>query len=67
MAIATTAPSKERRLLRRLMIVCPETGIPADTGREVTSIPHLVGIQWLVDCLECGQDHAWQLEDAIPE
>lgn len=49
------------------MIVCPETGIPADTGCEVTSIPHLVGIQWLVDCLECGQDHTWQLEDTIPE
>ncbi len=53
-------------LLRRLMITCPETGMPADTGFELAEIPDLGAQQQiLVDCLECGQDHPWQLEDAF--
>ena len=53
-------------LLRRLLIRCPQTGLPADTGFELTEIPALgTQQQLLVDCLECGQDHPWQLEDAF--
>lgn len=54
-------------LLRRLMITCPATGRAADTGFELSAIPDIgTGRQWmLVDCLECGQDHPWQLEDTF--
>ena len=53
-------------LLRRLMIRCPQTGLPADTGFELSEIPALAPQQQvLIDCLECGQDHPWQLEDAF--
>lgn len=53
-------------LLRRLMIQCPSTGLPTDTGFELTEIPRLARTrQVLVDCLECGQDHEWRLEDAF--
>ena len=53
-------------LLRRLMIRCPRTGLPADTGFELAEIPALgAQHQILIDCLECGQDHPWQLEDAF--
>ena len=55
------------RLLRRLMMVCPETGSPTDTGRELTAIPSPGRSHLLVDCLECGQDHLWRLEDAFAE
>ena len=61
-------PGEDRAsvLLRRLMIRCPETGLPADTGFELSEIPALAAQpQILVDCLECGQDHPWQLEDAF--
>ena len=53
-------------LLRRLMIRCALTGLPADTGFGLAEIP-AVGTrqQNLIDCLECGQDHPWQLEDAF--
>jgi hypothetical protein len=57
---------RQRTLLRRLMIVCPETGRAADTGFELTEVPGLSARQQvLVDCLECGQDHEWQVEDSI--
>ena len=53
-------------LLPRLMIRCPRTGLPTDTGFELEEIPALgAEHQILVDCLECGQDHPWQLEDAF--
>lgn len=53
-------------LLRRLAIRCPKTGLPADTGFELSQVPGLAPQrQILVDCLECGQDHPWQLEDAF--
>ena len=51
---------------RRLMIRCPVTGLPADTGFDPTGSrmdghsPRL-----LVDCQECGQDHEWRLEGAF--
>ena len=57
-----------RTLLRRLMISCPETGRPADTGFELTALPRLSARKHvLVDCLECGQDHDWQVEDTFLE
>ena len=60
------APIRQRALLRRLVIQCPETGGRADTGFELTAIPSLSGRrQLLVDCPECGQDHQWQVEDSF--
>ena len=57
---------RQRSLLRRLMIICPRSGRAADTGFELTEIPRLAARQQLlVDCLECGQDHDWQVEDAF--
>ena len=67
MATATTAPPIRHRLLRRVMIACPVTGLPTDTGHDLTAIPMLVRAQLLVDCLECGQDHPWQVEEALLE
>ncbi len=57
---------RQRSLLRRLMIICPGSGRAADTGFELTEIPGLASRQQvLVDCLQCGQDHDWQVEDAF--
>ena len=57
---------RQRTLLRRLLIVCPESGRAADTGFELTEVPRLSARrQVLVDCLECGQDHEWQVEDSF--
>ncbi len=70
MALATrTAPDavEHHLLLRRLTITCPVTGLTADTGFELTALPQLIGEQMLVDCLECGQDHAWLVEDTYLE
>jgi hypothetical protein len=61
-------PVQHRTLLRRLMITCPATGRAADTGFELTALPRLSARQHvLVDCLECGQDHEWQVEDLFLE
>ena len=59
--------SAERpRLLRRLMIKCPVTGLATDTGFEVWNVPAVVnGPQLLIDCLECGQDHPWHIAEAV--
>jgi len=66
-AVGSAAP-RQAALLRRLMIRCPATGIATDTGFELSGVPAVSrGQQWLVDCLECGQDHPWQLEDAFLE
>ena len=65
------AHSAERRarsgtLLRRLAIVCPTTGRAADTGFELLGVPKASSRQQiLVDCLECGQDHEWRIEDTF--
>jgi hypothetical protein len=52
-------------ILHRLLIICPVTGRPADTGRELSATPTLGSGQLLVDCLECGQDHPWTIEDTF--
>jgi hypothetical protein len=58
--------ARQRTLLRRLMIMCPATGHPADTGFELSGVPAASARQQvLVDCLECGQDHEWSIEDAF--
>jgi hypothetical protein len=63
---ATTFRPKRTRLLRRLMIRCPVTGLATDTGVEPWALPAVVdGPQLLVDCLECGQDHPWDVDDAV--
>jgi hypothetical protein len=49
------------------MVRCPTSGLPADTGRELSAMRELRGEQLLIDCLECGQDHPWRIEDAFPE
>ncbi len=54
-------------LLRQLMIRCPHTGRAVDTGFELTSIPAMALPHLLVDCIECGQDHIWRIEDAFVE
>ena len=59
------ATTTESRLLRRLVITCPVTGLPTDTGFELSDLPAVVTRQQLlVDCLECGQDHSWHIGDA---
>ena len=66
-AAASDAPhSQSRSLARRLMIVCPITGRSADTGFELSGVPRVSARQQsLVDCLECGQDHQWRIDDAF--
>jgi len=63
---AATAGPEQRRLLRRLLVACPATGVATDTGFELTDVPSVAsGPQLLIDCLECGQDHEWGIDDAM--
>ncbi len=58
--------ARRRTLLRRLMVVCPATGHPTDTGFELSGVPRVSARpQILVDCLECGQDHEWRIDQAF--
>jgi hypothetical protein len=60
--------ARSRTLLKRLMIVCGTTGRPTDTGFELLGVPRASAQrQMLVDCLECGQDHEWRIEDTFLE
>ena len=55
-------------LLRRLMIRCPVTGDATDTGFEITALPLISDTAHrLIDCLECGQDHEWTVDDLCLE
>ena len=64
---ASTIRPERSRLLRRLAITCPTTGVATDTGVDLWDVPAVAtGQQLLVDCLECGQDHAWNIDDAVP-
>ena len=50
------------------MIFCPHTGLPVDTGNELTALARIGSQpQLLIDCIECGQDHDWRIEDAFLE
>jgi uncharacterized Zn finger protein len=62
-------PGVHHRVLpRRLMIMCPVTGAPVDTGAELMAAQSMEpGGDILVDCIECGQDHPWKIEDAFLE
>jgi hypothetical protein len=63
---ATPAPERPTLLLRRLSITCPVTGLTTDTGFELTDVPSVVSSrQLLIDCLECGQDHEWSIDDVM--
>ena len=62
---ATDIQLRQPRLLRRLTIECPVTKQPSDTGFELSALPSLtISPQVLLDCLECGQDHEWSVDDA---
>jgi len=51
--------------MRQVMIRCPITGDLVPTGLEATSLEKLDRSEYLlIDCLECGQDHAWELSQA---
>lgn len=63
-----SASTRQSALLRRLMIKCPTTGLGTDTGFELSAVPAVgAGSQMLVDCIECGQDHPWRIDDAFME
>ena len=65
-ALSAEPRARSRTLLRRLMIVCPTTGSAADTGFELLGVPKASARQQiLMDCLECGQDHPWRIDDAF--
>jgi hypothetical protein len=64
-AIDSSGPARPT-LLRPLMITCPVTGFATDTGFEASDVPVLgTSRQVLVDCLECGQDHPWHIDDLV--
>lgn len=66
--VAARDPQLRPMLLRRLMIRCPATGLSADTGLDLSSVPKLMAReQLLVDCPECGQDHSWIADEAYVE
>ena len=54
------------QLSQRLHIFCPYTGLPVDTGHQLTEVGRLAPQpQMLIDCTECGEDHGWMIEDAF--
>ncbi len=64
--IIETQTVASHMLLRRLLVACPTTGGPVDTGFELFAVPSVgEGSHRLMECLECGQDHSWAIEDAF--
>ena len=52
--------------MRQVMIRCPITEELVPTGLEVSDLQHLDQAGYLlIDCLECGQDHAWEPSQAV--
>ena len=50
------------------MIRCPVTGDATDTGFEIAALPGVSDrAHRLIDCLECGQDHEWTVDDLCLE
>jgi hypothetical protein len=65
-SVASTQETATWQLSQRLMIFCPHTGMPVDTGHELTEIGRLAPQpQMLIDCTECGEDHGWTIEEAF--
>jgi hypothetical protein len=64
--VTSTQQAAGWHLAQRLMIFCPHTGLAVDTGHELPAIASLAPRrQLLIDCIECGQDHDWLIEDAF--
>ncbi len=62
----SSGQASRHMLLRRLMVSCPVTDGPVDTGFELSTLPAAgKGPHRLVDCTECGQEHMWTIEDAF--
>ena len=52
--------------MRQVMIRCPISGELVFAGLEVSDLEHLDRTGYLlIDCLECGQDHAWEPSQAV--
>jgi hypothetical protein len=50
------------------LVTCPETGLLTATGFDLWNRPSGSAVrQVLIDCLECGQDHAWRMDEATWE
>lgn len=49
----------------RVAVRCPDTGFAVFTGLGLSAVPRVEGLQVLTDCMACGQDHAWRIEDAF--
>jgi len=51
----------------RIMIHCPDGGLPVDTGIQVTSPEEFETGFWYrkLDCPRCGRVHPWKQEDAF--
>jgi hypothetical protein len=64
--ITSTHEATSWQLSQRLHIFCPHTGLPVDTGHELIEVDRLAPqAQMLIDCIECGEDHGWVIEDAF--
>lgn len=48
-----------------VLIACPDTGGLVPTGADVLGLEDLEVDNHLVDCPECGNDHAWLARDAV--
>ena len=55
-----------RMVARRVMVRCPTTDMPVDTGYEPAAAAKIGrDAQVLARCTECGQGHAWRIEDTF--
>jgi hypothetical protein len=64
--VTSTHEAASWQLSQRLHIFCPYTGLPVDTGHELTEVGRLAPQpQTLIDCTECGEDHGWMIEEAF--
>jgi hypothetical protein len=48
-----------------VLIACPDTGGLVPTGADVLGLDDLEADNRLVECPECGNDHAWSARDAV--
>jgi hypothetical protein len=64
-AIADEEGVHIRMVPLRVMIRCPSTEVPVDTGYEPAAVATIREAQVLANCTECGQDHTWRTEKAF--